>query len=59
MKIIYIGMPLYKFGDQSVNGGKRTSLNKKGICKFQIFGINISSFYAKIIKYKAMFEKIF
>lgn len=47
MKIIYIGMPLYKFGDQSVNSGKRTLVNKKGVCKFQIFGVNVSNFYEK------------
>lgn len=46
MKIIYIGMPLYKCGDQSVNSGKRQLMNKKVICKFQTSGGDISSFYA-------------
>lgn len=49
MKTIYISMPTKKFEDQSVIGGKRTLLNKKAVCKFQIFGVNISSFCAKKI----------
>lgn len=50
MKTIYISMLTKKFEDQSVTGGKRTLLNKKGVVKFQIFGVNISSFCVKLIE---------
>lgn len=58
MKTIYISMPTKKFEDQSVIGGKRTLLNKKAVSKFQIFGVNISSFCAKK-KHEGMFKKPF